>query len=353
MSAGRVLFVCLSVLALVTLACGASTPTPTFPPTSLPQTPTPLLGATPALPTPIPPTSTVILPPTVVIGPTSPSLPTTVPTCLNESDFVADVTIPDRTPIVAGQTFIKTWRLRNSGTCAWDSRYEFVQFSGTLLTANPVGIRLPDVAPGAEVDISVTLTLSASAPVGSEQRAQFQIRAPDGTFFGTRPYVLVVVAAPGSPTITPAGGGGTASIAGTVWADYCFVPAGGGTPIGNCIAAPGGSFMANGIWDGSEQPIGGVRVGLRQGNCGGSLVATATTQASGPAQGMYSFTGLAAGNYCVFIDVMDATNVSILIPGGWTYPGGYFTSTLVQQTVTVSAGQYLTNVDFGWDFQTD
>jgi hypothetical protein len=254
---------------------------------------------------------------------------------------------------VAGQTFVKTWRLRNSGTCAWNSGYQFVQISGSLLTASPSSIPLPDVAPGAEVDISVSLTLSAGAPVGSEQQARFQIRAPDGTFFGTRPYVLVTVASPGGAAVTPSGGGGTASIAGTVWADYCFVPAGGGTPVGNCIPAPGGGFMANGIWDGSEQPIGGVRVGLRQGSCGGSLIATATTQTTGPAQGIYSFTGLAAGDYCVFIDAMDAANASILLPGGWTYPGGYFSSSVVQQTITVRAGQYLTNVDFGWDFQMD
>ena len=345
------LIVCLSALMLVALACGTSTPTPTPPPTLPPQTATPVLGATPVLPTPIPPTPTVILPPTLVIAPTSAGGSSPAPSCLNESDFVADVTIPDRTPMVAGQTFIKTWRLRNSGTCAWDSRYQLVQISGNLLTANPSIIPLPDVAPGAEVDISASLTLAAGAPVGSEQRAQFQIRAPDGTFFGTRPYVLVVVTSPGSPTSTPAGG--TASIAGTVWADYCSVPSGGGTPAGNCIPAPGGGFMANGIWDGSEQPIGGVRVGLRQGNCGGSLVATAATQTTGPAQGMYSFTGLAAGNYCVFIDAADATNASILLPGGWSYPGGYFASTIVQQNVTVQAGQYLTNVDFGWDFQMD
>ena len=33
--------------------------------------------------------------------------------------FVSDVTIPDNTPMNAGQAFTKTWKVKNAGSCAW------------------------------------------------------------------------------------------------------------------------------------------------------------------------------------------------------------------------------------------
>jgi hypothetical protein len=34
-----------------------------------------------------------------------------------------EATIPDSTPFAPDTLFRKTWRVRNSGTCAWDSSY--------------------------------------------------------------------------------------------------------------------------------------------------------------------------------------------------------------------------------------
>jgi hypothetical protein len=125
--------------------------------------------------------------------------------CTSDSDFVEDVTIPDDSPIVAGDTFIKTWRIRNSGTCTWDNTYELVQIGGNSIrpTIGTDPVLLTDlidevstVKPGAEVDISLELTLSAEAPVDSRQEARFHIRDANGEFFGTQPFVLVTVAAP-------------------------------------------------------------------------------------------------------------------------------------------------------------
>jgi hypothetical protein len=126
---------------------------------------------------------------------TTPAFATLSPDCKPDSDFVSDITIPDRTPIEANSVFVKTWRLRNSGDCPWNSAFQFVQIGGGMLSATPNSITLPDVPVGGEVDISMTLTLSSAAPVGSEQTARFQIRAPDGSLFGTKPFVKVLVIA--------------------------------------------------------------------------------------------------------------------------------------------------------------
>jgi hypothetical protein len=110
---------------------------------------------------------------------------------------VADVTIPDGTWVLPGSTFTKTWRISNDGDCPWTPEYmwEQIDASGNLLLASPLSIPLPaEVAPGATIDISVELTLSSSATVGSEYTAQFQMRSPSGELFGTYPFAMVIAA---------------------------------------------------------------------------------------------------------------------------------------------------------------
>ena len=76
----------------------------------------------------------------------------------NAAQFVADVTIPDGAFISAGATFVKTWRIRNVGTCTWDTSYALVFDSGEQMgTTNTVPFP-HSVAPGQTVDLTVTLT---------------------------------------------------------------------------------------------------------------------------------------------------------------------------------------------------
>jgi hypothetical protein len=76
--------------------------------------------------------------------------------------FVTDVTVPDGTPYGGGATFIKTWRLKNTGTCTWNSTYSLVFDSGDQL-GGAVSIPLAGtVAPGQTVDLSANLQAPAS-----------------------------------------------------------------------------------------------------------------------------------------------------------------------------------------------
>jgi hypothetical protein len=110
--------------------------------------------------------------------------------CVNDSTFVLDINVPDGTHIAPGASFTKTWRLRNSGTCAWDASYHLNFIAGEQMNG-PQSMALGQtVLPGAEIDISVELM--APQPDGTYQ-GQWQLVAPDGTPFGAKPYVEIVV----------------------------------------------------------------------------------------------------------------------------------------------------------------
>ncbi|MFN3492360.1 MAG: NBR1-Ig-like domain-containing protein, partial [Anaerolineales bacterium] len=71
------------------------------------------------------------------------------------AQFVTDVTIPDGTTMLPGQTFNKKWRLRNIGACAWNG-YSLVFDSGESMNG-PATKAIAAVNPGQEIDIDVDL----------------------------------------------------------------------------------------------------------------------------------------------------------------------------------------------------
>ncbi len=74
----------------------------------------------------------------------------------NVAHFVADVTVPDGTVFKPGETFTKTWRLKNVGTCTWEN-YTLVFDSGAKMGGPSIQPIPGPVAPGAVVDVSVNL----------------------------------------------------------------------------------------------------------------------------------------------------------------------------------------------------
>jgi hypothetical protein len=123
--------------------------------------------------------------------------PTPVP-CTYNASFVADVTIPDNTQLPPGTEFVKTWRLRNSGTCNWGQGFKFVFIEGERMSA-PDAVDAPPTAAGETVDISI---LFKAPQEPGAHKSRWRIRSANGQDFGERPFVLVRVAAPG-PTPGP------------------------------------------------------------------------------------------------------------------------------------------------------
>jgi len=69
-------------------------------------------------------------------------------------DTTVDVNVPDNTQMTAGQSFVKTWKIKNSGTCTWGTGYKIIYSSGDQMSGQPQPLPLP-VAPGQEIEISV------------------------------------------------------------------------------------------------------------------------------------------------------------------------------------------------------
>jgi hypothetical protein len=115
--------------------------------------------------------------------------------------FVSDVSIPDNTPMTAGQTFTKTWKVKNAGSCAWDAGFKFAftggeQMGGTIFTLPAA------VAAGAVYDISVPMT--APNKTGT-LRGNWRMQTAGGQAFGDEVYVQIVVGGGGAaPTNTGA-----------------------------------------------------------------------------------------------------------------------------------------------------
>jgi heat shock protein HslJ len=101
-----------------------------------------------------------------------------------------------------GQSFVKSWRIRNSGTCTWDSKYYLAYASGNSPQAQmggqPTYIQ-GTVAPGAVYDISVSLTAPTQPGV---YQGFWQMNNAVGMAFGTKIYVGIQVQAP-TPTAAP------------------------------------------------------------------------------------------------------------------------------------------------------
>jgi len=72
------------------------------------------------------PTQTQSPPPTVSVPSASNGVP-----CLR-ANLVGE-TIPDGTIFKPGETFLKTWRIQNNGSCTWNSSYKIVYWDGDLI----------------------------------------------------------------------------------------------------------------------------------------------------------------------------------------------------------------------------
>ncbi len=118
----------------------------------------------------------------------------------NDAAFVSDVSVPDRSTFKQGAGFNKTWRVRNSGKCAWDGSYKLVFVSGNKL-GGPDSVPVASTAAGGSVD--VTVPMKAPNQYGSFSGV-WQIANAKGEPFGQSLSVVIVVPSPVTPTPTPA-----------------------------------------------------------------------------------------------------------------------------------------------------
>lgn len=114
----------------------------------------------------------------------------------SEASYMADLTIPDGTVIQPGDTFVKTWRIRNSGETTWGVGYTLA-FFGNEQMGGPDSVPLPQAKPGDIVVISVTLKAPDAA---GEHRSTWKGRDPQGKFFEFDVFALIEVPEKEQPT---------------------------------------------------------------------------------------------------------------------------------------------------------
>lgn len=168
-----------TAFAQLTLEAPTITPTPAF-------TNTPNVTATPTLQKP---TATKPAP--------------TAATCSNMK-FVSDVTIPDGTQLPVNQAFTKTWKVQNSGTCAWTTSYKLVFSFGEAMSGQAVTLASA-VPTGQTVDISVSLKVPNKT---GKLTGVWTLEDDKGQPFGPTLTVVINVgavtpSATGSVTVTP------------------------------------------------------------------------------------------------------------------------------------------------------
>jgi hypothetical protein len=106
--------------------------------------------------------------------------------------FIADVTVPDGTPVQPGEQIDKVWRVLNCGNTAW-SGYRAVRIDGEY---GPSSFDVPSTEPGQTADLRARM--AASTAPGCH-RAVYQLEGPNGRF-GRPFFAEILVTGPGSRT---------------------------------------------------------------------------------------------------------------------------------------------------------
>jgi hypothetical protein len=120
--------------------------------------------------------------PEVTVSPTSPA-------ACDLAKYVSDVTIPDGTQMTPGQKFVKTWQIKNTGTCTWSAGYTLVYGYGEKMNGKAVALT-SDVLPGGTAEVSVNLTAPSKA---GNYTAAWRMANKNGYPFGDFYTVVITV----------------------------------------------------------------------------------------------------------------------------------------------------------------
>jgi murein DD-endopeptidase MepM/ murein hydrolase activator NlpD len=117
---------------------------------------------------------------------------------ISRAAYVDDVTIPDGTPVIAGTTFRKTWKVRNTGGTTWESGYKLAYFKDNKMEG-PDQVNVAPLSPNQTGDLSVDLVAPTTPGV---QFSYWMLRDPNGASFGPELYakINVVQVRPGGGT---------------------------------------------------------------------------------------------------------------------------------------------------------
>jgi hypothetical protein len=101
-----------------------------------------------------------------------------------------DVNIPDGTTMAPGQDFIKTWKVKNNGSCPWGAGYKLVYAGYSDDMSGEFQPLAAVVQPGQEVEVSVQFQAPDAA---GEYLSAWQMENPAGITFEEIIFVKIIV----------------------------------------------------------------------------------------------------------------------------------------------------------------
>ncbi len=107
------------------------------------------------------------------------------------SALLVGETYPDGTIVLPGTTFTKVWRIENSGTCTWDTRWQLIYTGGDRLDSSlTYNLPLP-AGPGQSVEIPIILR---APDTGGPHTGEWMLKSPWGKTFGIGQYSVPLTA---------------------------------------------------------------------------------------------------------------------------------------------------------------
>ncbi len=101
--------------------------------------------------------------------------------------YIADLTIPDGTAVLAGSSFTKTWKVMNTGGVPWNGDFRLV-FKGRNQFGGPVSVPLPYLMPGQTGAVSLRLR---APTVCGECMSVWSMQGPGGQNLGDDLWVSI------------------------------------------------------------------------------------------------------------------------------------------------------------------
>ncbi|PKO17299.1 MAG: hypothetical protein CVU39_05975 [Chloroflexi bacterium HGW-Chloroflexi-10] len=166
------------------LSMPTATPTATLEPTSTPELPTATLEAT--------------LPVETQANTSLTQVAATAPNP-NKMEFIGDVTIPDGQIVPAGGKFVKTWKLKNTGSTTWTENFKLRLWAGQSYGAATSILLGKEVKSNTETEISIEFTAPTKA---GEYISMWILSDSTEANFGVPFYVKFVVGTPATATAT-------------------------------------------------------------------------------------------------------------------------------------------------------
>lgn len=111
-------------------------------------------------------------------------------TRLPQMTFLQDVTIGEGESVPPNTSFVKTWRVENTGNDAWPEGCRLLHTGGDRLGAEATSAPLLCLAPRTRLDVSVQMVAPGQQGLYS---SKWRMTTPQGHFFGDTIWVIIQV----------------------------------------------------------------------------------------------------------------------------------------------------------------